>query len=249
MKQRKQEKDNKLTYSKQETDLLILMSLSREPITKLYPTLSSCFPFSPSSFCFAPSHPIVLPILSLSLLFHVSFPLPLPVPCVSWHCVARVHLLNLPYSGVRLFLPPVGWRCRQESGPSLLSGGCSLDVRVIVFVKGGSWETVASRYVRAAAADGLAWNNKPRGEVESGEDIFEEPVQVDSKLELPICLGEAQTSFDNLMHAELEKPLPDILAIIPGCSELLDEIFVVEHIKTPDILHDEFTYTLRKCAS
>ncbi|KOM47878.1 hypothetical protein LR48_Vigan07g158200 [Vigna angularis] len=62
-----------------------------------------------------------------------------------------------------------------------------------------------------------------------------EPVQVDFKFELPICLGEVQTSFDNLMH---EKPLPDILAVIPDCTENLDEICVVEHIDISDDFYD-----------
>ncbi|KOM34563.1 hypothetical protein LR48_Vigan02g071300 [Vigna angularis] len=106
--------------------------------TELYPTFSSCFPFFPSLLCFAPSHPIVLPILSLSLLFDVSLPLPLSIACVRWHCNARVHLLNLPCSCVRVFLPPLRWRWRQEGGP-LISRCVDVTVkRVLVFVKGGS---------------------------------------------------------------------------------------------------------------
>ncbi|XP_052732458.1 uncharacterized protein LOC128196250 [Vigna angularis] len=71
--------------------------------------------------------------------------------------------------------------------------------------------------------------------IDASEVIFEEPVQVDFKFELPICLGEVQTSFDNLMH---EKPLPDILVVIPDCSEKLDEICVVEHIDIFDDFYD-----------
>ncbi|KOM25624.1 hypothetical protein LR48_Vigan125s001400 [Vigna angularis] len=71
--------------------------------------------------------------------------------------------------------------------------------------------------------------------IDASEVIFEEPVQVDFKFELPICLGEVQTSFDNLMH---EKPLLDILAVIPDCTEKLDEICVVEHIDISDDFYD-----------
>ncbi|KOM49517.1 hypothetical protein LR48_Vigan08g034400 [Vigna angularis] len=67
--------------------------------------------------------------------------------------------------------------------------------------------------------------------IDASEVIFEEPVHVDFKFELHICLGEVQTSFDNLMH---EKPLPDILAVILDCTEKLDEICVVEHIDISD---------------
>ncbi|KOM51847.1 hypothetical protein LR48_Vigan09g050600 [Vigna angularis] len=77
--------------------------------------------------------------------------------------------------------------------------------------------------------------------VETGEIIFEESIQVDSKLELPICLGEMQTSFDNLMHAEPEKPLPDILDVIPSCSEMLNLVFSVEHVDIPDVVYDVCT--------
>ncbi|XP_022638039.1 uncharacterized protein LOC111241876 [Vigna radiata var. radiata] len=74
--------------------------------------------------------------------------------------------------------------------------------------------------------------------VEIGEVIFEEPIQVNSKLELPNGLGEVQNNFDNFMHVESEKPLPNSLVVIPGYSEIVDEIFVVEHIDIPDVVYD-----------
>lgn len=44
-----------------------------------------------------------------------------------------------------------------------------------------------------------------------------------------------EINFDDLVHVEFETPLLDISAVMLAQSEILDEIFVVEHINIPDV--------------
>ncbi|KOM40843.1 hypothetical protein LR48_Vigan04g104100 [Vigna angularis] len=81
--------------------------------------------------------------------------------------------------------------------------------------------------------------------MEIGKVIFEEPIQVESKLKLLIGLDKMQTSVYILLHAKPMEPVTDFFHIVSGHSVILDKIFFVDQIKTSNIrCSDSDTYVL-----